>query len=348
MSRRSLRRSGVEALSIAAALNAGPLYAQDAETARRELVQQAQAARASGDNARALELSERAAQMRMSTSLRYFIAQCHESLGTTSPTHLPQAFNYAARCVQEASADAALQYRDRIFGECGAIVARTTPLVARVVVRGDDAALLVRVNGAVLVPSERGAAYAVMPGDVAVEVQGRDGQVRTLSVRVAAGETREVSLANSAVPQRSDARASAPLSAATAHAARPSTTRAAPGVGPWVLLGSGLAVAALGGVFFGLQGAAVSDRDALCPRTAGGQDACGSAADRERALSLHADAELYNALGWAAVGVGAAVALGGAAWRIFAQPSTERHGAIRVGVVALGDGALLGVGGRLP
>lgn len=342
MSRRRSRPRGGAAFALCALFVGGSARAQDPETVRRELVQQAQGARTAGDHARALELAERAAQSRMSASLRLFIAECHESLGGA---HLPAAFNHASRCVQDASADASLQHRDRIFSECGAIVSRTSAQVARVLVRGADDALLVRVNGATLLPSERGAAYAVAPGAVSVDAQGRDGQTRTASVSVSAGETREVSLAATApaavIPGASIAPGVTPPVA-------PPTDASGPGAGPWVMLGGGLAVAALGGVFFGLQSGAVSDRDALCPTTASGQQACGSTSDRERALALHADAGLYNALGWASVGVGLAVAAGGVVWRLVARPTAERASSLRVGVLALGGGGMIGVGGALP
>lgn len=342
MSERQSRPQQGAAIALSALFVGGAASGQDAEAARRGLVQQAQGARAAGDHARALEFAERAAQLRMSASLRLFIAECHESLGGP---HLSAAFNHASRCVQDASADASLQHRDRIFSECGAIVSRTSAQVARVLVRGADDALLVRVNGATLLPSERGAACAVAPGAVSVEAQGRDGQMRTASVNVSAGETREVSLGATAPAAVSAGGAFAP--GVTAPVA-PLTSASGPGAGPWVMLGAGLVVAALGGVFFGLQSDAVADRDVLCPTMASGQQACGSAFDRERAFGLHADAGLYNALGWASVGVGLAVAAGGVAWRLVARPTSERASSLRVGVLALGGGGMIGVGGTLP
>ena len=61
------------------------------EIARRDLLDQAEAARAAGDHARALDLATRASQLRVTPSLRLLLAQEHQALG-----HVLEALDQSA------------------------------------------------------------------------------------------------------------------------------------------------------------------------------------------------------------------------------------------------------------
>lgn len=113
------------------ALSARVALAQNAprDAERNALIAQAGALRTAGDHARALELATQAGQIRMSPSLRLFIAEEHEALGSLpgGAAHFREAFSMALRCMQETSANASLPYRNQILQSCTDIATRRRP-----------------------------------------------------------------------------------------------------------------------------------------------------------------------------------------------------------------------------
>lgn len=108
--------------------------------------------------------------------------------------------------------------------------------------------------------------------------------------------------------------------------------------GPLVVLGLGLAaIGAAVGTYIASQDA-LSQRDVLCP----GQ-ACSSASDLERAVSLHDEASTLNTASGALDVVGAVLLAGGATWLVLALVLDD-DGDVEV---ALGPGGLV-VAGRFP
>jgi hypothetical protein len=115
------------AASLAASQAAAQADPDVMAATRRELVQEAQQARASRDHLRALELANRAGQLGMSTALRRFIAEEQSALGL-----LGAALDSAERCVREAPRDTSPASAEHAAA-CDALATDLRPRVARAV-----------------------------------------------------------------------------------------------------------------------------------------------------------------------------------------------------------------------
>ena len=111
--------------------------------------------------------------------------------------------------------------------------------------------------------------------------------------------------------------------------------RHGPGVGPWIVAGAGVALAAVGGIFWALRHDAIGscsvESDAI---------ACPTAADAARA-------EGAAGMGLAAnvsLGVGIAAAAGGVLWSLIGRSTERATPSARVGITAVRGGGLLVVG----
>lgn len=280
------------ALFAAALLGTPAAAAQSAAdlAARQELVAQADAAREAGDHARALDLATRASRIRMTPSLQLFIAQEQRVAG-----QLVEAYANALACAQGARADVSMRNREAILGTCESTARTLDPLLGRVrVALPADAYDDVRLEvAAAEVPAAlRDQPRVVMPGSVRVRATAPGRTPFDQEVRVAAGSTVDV-------------RVTLPAAAAVAAPAR-----RGPGAAPWVVAGVGVAGVAAAGVLFGLAAAAQSDRDALCAER-------GCLPQAQEHDARYRDDALY---GNVALGVGAALVVGGVVWYLVARP----------------------------
>lgn len=241
--RRDRWRGALFALA-AVALAPGVAAAQEgaAEVARRQLVDDAQAAQDRGDHAQALALAQRAREIRMTPSLRALIAQEESALG-----RLVDALGNAQRCAREAEADTALSGREEVLSTCRALAAELEPRLGSVVVSVPEAeGVSVRVAGVVLAAALYGTRVPVVPGRVAIEASAPGRADFREELDVAAGQSRaiEVRLAEDAVPR--------------APSGGPDLT------GPVVLLAAGVVVLGSSGGTFAARESAVAARDAAC------------------------------------------------------------------------------------
>lgn len=129
--------------------------------ARRQLIEQAQAAQAGGDHTRALDLADRAGQISMSVSLRRFIAEEQMAVGQPAA-----ALGSAELCVREAKVEASEAHRIA----CQAIVDKARPLVAYLVItiRPEVASPVVTVDGKAVPLALLGQRYVVNPSEVKI------------------------------------------------------------------------------------------------------------------------------------------------------------------------------------
>lgn len=181
-------------VSLALGFSAPAALAQDgvAEAARRELIAEAERASDRGDHTRAVELLTRAAQVRMSPSLRQALAD--ELLETRAWL---RAYAESVLCQREANADPRLQYRADILRDCARVEARARPHLAQVVVQApsDVSSLRVRVGGAEVPRAFWGVPYPVSPGPGEVDAQTDDGRSFHGAVTFAEGQTQTVAIA---------------------------------------------------------------------------------------------------------------------------------------------------------
>lgn len=298
-------------LALLAVPSLAPAQPRDPSLAatRRDLIDQARAARTGGDHARALDLAQRAGQIEMSLSLRRFIGEEQESLGRVA-----EAMNSAESCVREGGSA-----RDNAahVDACRAIVARMQSRVGRVTVVAPTpppAGLRVRVAGNEVPPAVWGVPMLVTPGTVAVDAEAPSYRAFHREVTVAVGGVEPVTVTLEALP--------APVAVATpapvAVAAAPAPVVAAPvqppppppssgaGVGPFVLMGVG--ALGLGGAVAFLT-VASGDEGEPC-------------ADDPSALCETARADTFRTLGWVSLGVGVSAAVGGVVWFFLGRGSS--------------------------
>lgn len=135
---------------------------------RQELIGRATEASKAGDHQAALSLAKRAGILRMTPSLRMFIAQEQEDLGM-----LAEAYGNARQCTAEAEADLALDDRARILARCRALEGALVGRVAHIVVTLPAPAppgTHVRVAGEEIDVALLGTPLVVSPGKVAIAV----------------------------------------------------------------------------------------------------------------------------------------------------------------------------------
>lgn len=183
--------------------------------ARRDLLQQAAAARAANDHARALDLAQRAGLVQMTPSLRMLIAQEQLALNAFA-----DALGSGEQCVREADADASLRNRSTIRQTCQDIVTAAQPRVGRVTVNPPNPlpdGMVVTVNGNRLNPAFLGVPYVVTAGPVTVVATAPGRPEFRVQQAVNPGGTASVAVAFAATAASTTAVTSTTTTATTAE-----------------------------------------------------------------------------------------------------------------------------------
>lgn len=306
----------------------------DAERAR--LIQEAGTARAAGDHPSALRAARRAAAIRMTPSLRLFIAEEEARTG-----QLASAFDDARACVSEANEAPSEQEATSLRRSCEEFSSSLAPRVAFVTLTVPSVeGASVRVDGVALDRERWGRTITRGAGSVVVEAEAPGRRRFRREINLRAGVTERVAIALPATES------SAP-SVATPELPTQPETRSGPGAGPWVLVGVGAASLIASGVFFALRGGALSDRDALCESSSGDcvTSDPGAAA---RAQNAQSDAVTFNTVSMVTLGVGAAAVAGGLIWWLAGRGSSrsERPRAALM-FVPSASGGVFGINGSL-
>lgn len=245
---------------------AGPASAQSGtDAARRDLIADAAAASEAGDHARAIELAARAAALRATPSLRYFLAREHLAVG-----HPVEALALAGECASGARADREVHNREALVARCEAVAAEAERGVARLTVHVPTPApegLRVTVAGSVLAPPLYAVDVPVVPGttEVTASAPGRAPFHATITLAAGARETLAVTLAEPPTPPTPEAIVTASLPTPPQQPQQPPPPRTPGGAGPWVLVGAGALGLVVGGVFGAVSIDAHDSRDAACP-----------------------------------------------------------------------------------
>jgi len=258
-----MRPAAVLALSVALfPLVASAQTNAEIEATWRLLVGQAQAAQASGDHARALDIGLRAVSIHASPSLYRFVAQEQSHLGLVVP-----ALTSAQRCVDALAADRSAPERAATLATCTALVRDLQGRVGHLVIEVPATApegLTVTVAGSVLPPALYGMPYLVTPGNVTIDATAPGRSPLHRSVAVTAAGTVPVRIE---LPTATRAAPAAPArqAPAAAVAVRPLVP---PPVAPpsgslhrsmaWATAIGGAAGLAVGGVLAGVREGAVS------------------------------------------------------------------------------------------
>lgn len=315
-------------------------------TLRRQLVDRAIAAREAGDHAQALDLFLQAGQIQMRPGLRMSLAQEQQALGRAV-----EACEAATACVTEAQADLTGAGNATALQGCAALVATTCATLGHLRLRWptptpDGLRLTVQGRG---VDRSAGDRLAVSPGAVTVQAVAGRQVLFEVSLTVQRGETRDVVVhldaAPTATPDRTlpghDEVAPVPPTVPGVAPLTLSTPRASRGrgVGPWLVLGGGIAALGLSAMFLGLRESAKSSRDAEC-----GIGYC-----TPTAAEYQTTAETDNLAMYITLGLGAAAVTAGVVWLVAGRSSAEapRRTAFGVGASPTRGGIVIGVGGDL-
>ncbi len=197
-------------------------------TARRQIVEQAIAARDAGNHARALDLFLQAGRIQMRPGLRLSIAQEQQAMG-----RVVEACEAATQCLAEAQADVNGAGSAAALQGCATLVPATCGALGHVRLRWmATPGLQLRVQGREVAATGDGAVVAVVPGAVDVQARAAQGSAFDTQVVVPRGETREVAVRFDApgVPSLPTSVPAAPVqrtipSAAVAATASPETGR---------------------------------------------------------------------------------------------------------------------------
>jgi hypothetical protein len=344
-------KSFVIGLSIA--FRAATAHAQNGpeELVRRELLNEADAARNAGDHARALDRARRAMQIRATPSVGLIIAQEAEALSAQPDQgHLVlEALSAAENCAAQANLDPTLRNREVILVRCREVAEHMRPRVGRVrlSVQGPTLpGMNVQVNGAPVPQAVWSVDYPVVPGRVRVDAVTPDGREFHTEAEVSAGSTQTLTVVIPVAPTVGvRAETTAPPRRAL-HVQPPPPPPRQTHVGAWALVGTGAALTIVGSVFLGLRFSNVSERERLCPA-----GACANVNDFNMATAAQDNAKTYNTAGFVLAGVGVAAITAGVLWRVLGAsreaPRAASSGALRWGFMADGVGAYGVVEGAL-
>ncbi len=341
---------------------------------RQALLEQAEKARDAEDHPRALSLAVRAGDIRMSPSLRRFIAEEQYAVG-----QLADAMTNAEGCVQEATAAKALNNRRAILRACTSLIGELQRTAARIIIVIADPIPLeteVLIGGQTLPQSLYGLPYLCRSGEIHLEAKapGRVSFQRDLVV----GPQQEATVTVSLLPQPevpdskpaseptavsepavvpepavvtdtkpvSDGRvtSAATVSAAPVIRAEPEKRSTAP-ICPYVVLGTGAVSLGAAAVFLIVRNDAMHTLKRQCLSDSANLTVC---PDTPEAHSLQKKASTYNALTNVAVGVGGAALVGGAIW-LFSDRARNSGARPRaeVQITPIHGGAMLGIAGAL-
>ncbi len=294
--------------------------------AARQLFIDGMALEKAGDYSAALKKFETVAQVRMTPSVRYHLALCHEQLGP-----LVDALNGFELAAEEARA-AGDKFRD---------VAENAPPRAdalrmrvgrvRVVVKGTLRTSVILIDGKKLSPALVGTAIPLDPGEHVIEARRDGALVEAKKISVEAGGRREVELTvNDPLVTPT------PLPTASGTAAPPLPSETPSRIPAYATAAAGAATLIGAGVFWGLREATIATIRETC---SGGDLGCDPdiqpTEDLGRAYTT-ASGVLFG-VGLAGLGAGAAL------WFVLAPPDAAAAGDVEVGVVpTLGGAQLVG------
>lgn len=202
-------------LALAVSLSSLAGEAQDAESRRRALIDQAALASRGGDHRGAIELLARASAMRSTPALHFVLAQEQQLAGRTV-----DAYESATRCLAGFSAGTAAEGGARIESDCRSIVDALRGRIGRLRIVAPTplpAGLRVEVGASLVEAARLGDPLTLAPGVVRVVATASDGTRFETSVTVTGGG--EVAVTLSLAPPAAAASRERPSANASAMSA---------------------------------------------------------------------------------------------------------------------------------
>src|SRR5215472_4053967 len=305
--------------------------AQSESNEVRNLMKQAQAARAARDHATALTLASRAGEIRMTPAVRLFIAEEQKEVGD-----IIGAMSNAEACAHEAAASK-LPDRNAIVKSCRGLLGRLQQFAARLVVTlvNPPPQIEITVNGKVLPESLYGQPYFLEPGPVHVEAKAPGHQPFQADTVIPFGEERTV-----AISMERDFGPEPPPTFAEKPTPKVVASQRSSSVGPYIVLGAGALSFGASALFLVLRNNSVSDLEKQC----GGPNntVC---QDTPETRSLHSKISTYNTLTNVSLIVGGAAVLGGGLWLILDKTASVGNTRAQLQIAPTNGGAEVGVAG---
>lgn len=335
-------RPRAEVLALVFGLLTAPAVAMaqtDQEVAaRRVLLDHAEASRAAGRHAEALDLYLRAGRIQMTPSVRAFIAEEQSQTG-----QLVDALGSADQCLRELGGAATVNNREAIELHCRTLLNALRPRIGELVVRVPTPApqgLQITVGGAVLNPALYDVPAAANPGDVDVVASVHGAERWRATAHIVAREAATVQIvlapeppATPTVTRPPDARAPARV----VNPPGPTPTRSLddPGRGfrtaAWVALGGAGAGVITGTVALIVQRVRAGEFNAQAYPV----NDCGPQCVEQRTR-----AEAASTAAWAGYGVGIGLGVASAVLLLTAPSPTRRAvGRVRCGAGPVAAGA---------
>lgn len=259
-----------------------------------------------GEFAAALDNFRKALGVKRTPQIEFHVGLCQAKVGA-----LVDGLATLERALELAKAEGNATVQSAATSELAALRPRVPML--ELVVRGGDEPLSVKLDGRSLEPARLGSSLPVDPGQHEVVAEFASGEVKR---SFAVAERGKVSIEISA-PSSTGATAEGPAPAPVPSAPPPAPPaapapepKATGAVLPWVLMGSGVVLAAGGFYAWKLRGDQIDELDAMCPS----QSTCpeGRAAEVD---DLESKGKTYSAIGIGLWSVGAAaLATGGYLW----------------------------------
>ncbi len=308
---------------------------------RQTMLDEANKARDADDHERALSLAAQAGGIRMTPSVRLFIAEEQSAVG-----QLANSMNNAELCAREASEDKALKNRERIVTACRSLIGKLQKSGARILVLMSEPippSVSVTVNGHVLPEALYGKPYLLSPGNIRVEASAPAHLPFTRELVVAAGEEGTVTVSMTRdfggpqVVQAPEKRE--PMVVSTAPEEKSSFRE----IGPYVVLGTGAASLGASVLFLILKNGAVNDLEAQC----GGPNHT-ICPDTPAVHSLKDKASTDNLLTNVTLVVGAAAVVGGGIWLFWEKTHpAEKSPRAKLQIAPTPGGMVVGIAGAL-
>lgn len=332
----------VIALVLATASRECRAQTQQEIATRRLLLDQASAQRAAGNHSQALALALRAGEVRMTPSVRLFIAQEELSLGDPAG-----ALGHAEQCVVDVERDRRVPNRTPLLSTCRELSQVARAQVGFVLLRAPDPVpegLRVTVRSAPLRAALLGVPFVVSPGLVEISASAEGRAAFSVSRRIERGEVADITLSlpliEPAPPAPVIALAPTPVAAPAPAPAppivvRPVATRRPSRLGPALLLASGAAEVA-GGVALlfvregALEGCTVTGTHAEC--------------ESAEALSVARGANDLAAGAGALLGLGALCVTAGALWLVLDRGASASR--VTTGFLPTRGGATAAIAAR--
>lgn len=315
-----LSRAGLVAGALL--LAGAPAHAQTASevaTAKRWF-SDGLASEEKGDYAAALELFRRASQVKKTAQIVYHVGLCESRTGALVEALVDlDTASALARATRTASADKVVQAAQAELAE---VRTRTPSLEVRV--GAADKADRLLVDGHSIALSMLGVAMPLNPGEHTVSVVLAAGTTVTKAASLVEHDAKVLDLSSPPTPSGVVPVPAGPVEPLPATPAPPPPAPPEPSRGssplPWVFVGGGAGLAALGATLFGIARADAGSLDSSCPSHTG----CSSTLQSKynTAVTLNGVGLAIGAVGIAAAGVGVTM--------LVLRPSASSSAALRV------------------